>query len=239
MAPTSDKLAAPKHEETTAEQVECFLRDHPEFLAERPALAGSLMPPERRLGDNIVDLQAFMIGRLRADRIDDQGAQDRLVERARREQSLQNRVHAAALALIGTVDLDHLVETATSDLAILLGVDVVALAVETSSRDGATHVTCGVRCLPRGTVDDLMDEERDVVLRAPARADERIFASGASLIESEVLVRFGGDGRLPPAVLALGSRLGDRFRPGDPVELYRFLGNVLDRCLRKKLGLPG
>ena len=26
--------------------------------------------------------------------------------------------------------------------------------------------------------------------------------------------------------------------PGDPVELYRFLGGVLDRCLRKKLGLP-
>jgi len=239
MPTSSDKLVAPRQDEPTAEQVEAFLRDHPGFLAEHPALAGSLEPPQRLLGDNVVDLQAFMIGRLRADRLDDQGAQDRLVERARREQSLQNRIHAAALALIAAIDLDHLVEIATSDLAILLGVDLVALAVETSTRDGATHVTCGVHCLPRGTVDDLMEEERDVVLRSPAHADERIFASGADLVESEVLVRFGGDGHLPHAVLALGSRLDDRFRPGDPVELYRFLGNVLDRCVRKKLGLPG
>ena len=71
-----------------------------------------------------------------------------------------------------------------------------------------------------------------------ARADERIFGSGAMLVESEAMVRFGGDERLPQAILALGSRLEDRFRPGDPVELYRFLGGVLDRCLRKKLGLP-
>lgn len=238
MPTSSDKLSLSRPEEATAEQVEAFLREHPEFLAERPMLAGSLVPPERRLGDNIVDLQAFMIDRLRADRLDDQGAQDRLVERARREHSLQNRIHAAALALIGAVDLDHLVEIATADLAILLGVDVVALAVETSTRDGATQVTCGVRCLPQGTVDDLMEEERDVVLRSPARADERLFAAGASLIDSEALIRFGGDGSLPHAVLALGSRLPDRFRPGDPAELYRFLGNVLDRCLRKKLGLP-
>jgi len=239
MAPSSDKLPAPKSDDVTAEQVAAYLRAHPEFLAEHPALAGSLELPERRLGDNIVDLQAWMIGRLRADRQDEMGAQHRLVERTRRERSLQNRVHAGALAMIGAVDLDHLVEIVTSDLAILLGVDLVALAVETSTRDGATRVTSGVRCLPKGTVASLMEDEREVVVRQPASADERIFASGASLVDSEVLVRFGGDGRLPHAVLALGSRLPDRFRPGDPVELYRFLGNVLDQCLRKKLGLPG
>ncbi|MDA0219140.1 MAG: DUF484 family protein [Proteobacteria bacterium] len=238
MTASSDNLPAPKGEEMTAEQVERFLRDHPRFLAERPGLADSMSPPQRHLGDNVVDLQAFMIDRLRADRREDQDVQDRFVERTRRERSLQDRIHAAALAMIGDVDLDHLVEIVTSDLAILLGVDLVALAVETASRDGVTHVTCGVRCLPRGTVADLMEDEREVVLRAPARADERIFGSGAMLVESEAMVRFGGDERLPQAILALGSRLEDRFRPGDPVELYRFLGGVLDRCLRKKLGLP-
>lgn len=239
MAPTSDHPVTPREEETTAEQVERFLRDHPRFLAERPALADAMSPPERHLGDNVVDLQTFLIDRLRADRRDDQGAQDALVERARRERSLQDRVHAATLAMIGAVDLDHLVEIVTSDMAMLLGVDVVALAVETASRDGATHVTCGVHCLPRGTVADLMEGEHEVVLRTPARADECIFGSAAMLVESEAMIRFGGDERLPHAILALGSRLEDRFRPGDPVELYRFLGGALDRCLRKKLGLPG
>lgn len=238
MVSTTDKALAPKGDDLTPERVEVYLREHPAFLAERPALVDRLAPPERHLGDNVADLQAFLIGRLREDKVADGARQHDLVERARREHSLQDRVHAAALALIGAVDLDHLVELATSDIAILLGVDLVALAVETSSRDGATHVTCGVRCLPRGTVATLMDGDHDVVLRAPAEADERIFASGATLVASEALIRFGGDERLPQAVLALGSRLPDRFRAGDPVELYRFLGGVFDRCLRKKLGLP-
>ena len=239
MTATSDNLPTPGQEEMTAEQVERFLRDHPRFLAERPDLVESMSPPERHLGDNVVDLQAFMIDRLRADRRDDQGAQDELVAHARRERSLQDRIHASALAMIGAADLDHLVEIATADLAILLGVDMVALAVETANRDGATHVICGVHCLPRGTVADLMEDEHEVVLRSPARADERIFGSAADLVESEAMVRFGGDDHLPQAILALGSRLEDRFRPGDPHELFRFLGGVLDRCLRKKLGLPG
>jgi uncharacterized protein YigA (DUF484 family) len=238
MAPTSDKAIAPKGDEMTPERVEAFLREHPEFLAERPALIDRLAAPERALGDNVADLQAFLIGRLRADKVDAQAAQDSLVDRARRDRSLQDRVHAAALAMIGAVHLDHLVEIVTSDLAILLGVDLVALAVETATRNGMPRVTAGVRCLPRGTIAGLMEEEREVVLRSPALADERIFAGGSTLVESEVLVRFGGDDRLPQALLALGSRLPDRFRPGDPVELYRFLGGVLDRCLRKKLGLP-
>ena len=196
MAPTSDNLVTPKDEAMTAEQVERFLRDHPRFLAERPGLADAMSPPQRHLGDNVVDLQAFMIDRLRADRRDEKGAQDRLVERARRERSLQDRIHAAALAMIGAVDLDHLVEIVTADLAILLGVDAVALAVETASRDGATHVTCGVRCLPRGTVADLMEDEHEVVLRTPAHADERIFGSAATLVASELIAAQQGLGAL-------------------------------------------
>jgi tRNA G18 (ribose-2'-O)-methylase SpoU len=43
MAPTSDHPVTPREEETTAEQVERFLRDHPRFLAERPALADAIV----------------------------------------------------------------------------------------------------------------------------------------------------------------------------------------------------
>ena len=79
MTASSDNLPAPKGEEMTAEQVERFLRDHPRFLAERPGLADSMSPPQRHLGDNVVDLQAFMMDRLRADRREDQDVQDRFV----------------------------------------------------------------------------------------------------------------------------------------------------------------
>ena len=238
MASTTDKALAPHGEETTPEQVEAFLRAHPEFLAERPGLVGRLTAPQRELGDNVADWQAFMIERLRSDMAEARRAQEALVDRERRERSLRDRVHAGALVLIASVDLDHLVEVVTSDLGILLGVDVVTLGVETTCRNGTARVTSGVRCLTKGTVAAIMGQDRDVVLRSPARADERLFTSSARLVESEALARFGGDDVLPQSVLALGSRHRDRFQAGDPVELYRFLAGVVDRCLRKKLGLP-
>jgi uncharacterized protein YigA (DUF484 family) len=82
-----------------------------------------------------------------------------------------------------------------------------------------------------------MTDDRDVVLRETDRADERLFAGATPLVQSEALARFGGEADLPCGILALGSRRPEHFRAGDPVELYRFLATVLDRCLRKKLGL--
>ena len=84
MASTSDKALARKREEISPERVEAFLRDHPDFLAERPHLVDRIAPPRRRLGDNVVDWQAAMIERLRADMADARRAQERLVERAHR-----------------------------------------------------------------------------------------------------------------------------------------------------------
>ena len=99
MASTSDKLVAPKGDDMTPERVEAFLRDHPDFLARRPALADRMAPPQRHLGDNVMDLQAFLIGRLRDDRADARGAQDRLVERARSQPGVDgDRVFQRGLA---------------------------------------------------------------------------------------------------------------------------------------------
>jgi uncharacterized protein YigA (DUF484 family) len=220
-----------------AERVEAYLRRHPEFLAQRPDLMDVLAPPRRDHGDNVADWQAFLIERLRGEAVQARDEADQLVARTRRDRSLQDRVHAGALAMIGAVDLDHLVEIVTSDLAILLGVDVVTLAVETTCPGGQAQVICGVRCVVGGTIERLMEDDHDVIARSPALADEGLFMGASTLVQSEILARFGGTDGLPCGVLALGSRHADHFRQGAPVELYRFLAAVLERCLRKKLGL--
>ncbi|MBC6439045.1 MAG: DUF484 family protein [Rhodospirillales bacterium] len=238
MASKPDTAQTAASEDLSAETVEAYLRDNPDFLNQRRGLLDALVPPSRAMGDNVQDLQAHMIQRLREEAVGIRAEQGELVARTRRERSLENRVHAGALAMIGGCDLDHLIEIVTSDLAILLGVDVVTLAVETECPGGEARVTCGVRCVVQGTVDQLMDDDRDVIIRSPAHADETLFKGAATLVTSETLARFGGNNGLPPGVLALGSRHPEHFQPGDPVGLYRFLANVLDRCLRKKLGLP-
>ncbi len=224
-------------DDVTPERVERFLRDHPDFLAQRPELLRQIAAPSRDLGDNVADWQVFLIDRLKADKDDMREAQGALVERTRRHRSLQDRVHAASLTLMSAVDLDHLVEIVNADVSILLGVDVVNLCVETEAIHGAARMTAGVRCLTPGTVMDIMQDDRDVILRTTDDADERLFAGAAPLVRSEALARFGGEADLPNGILALGSRRDDHFCAGDPVELYRFLAMMLDRCLRKKLGL--
>ena len=232
-----DKATPNEADDLVPERVETFLRDHPDFLADRPDLLSQIAAPSRDLGDNVADWQVFLIEQLKADKARGVDEQHALVERTRRHRSLQDRVHAASLTMMGAIDLDHLVEIVTSDVAILLGVDVVNLCVETVAVKGCARMTAGVRCLTPGTVAGIMADDRDVILRETDLADERLFAGAAPLVHSEALARFGGEAELPHGVLALGSRRPDHFRAGDPVELYRFLAMMLDRCLRKKLGL--
>ncbi len=237
MASKPESATAPQPEVLSAGRVEAFLRSNPGFLAERPELMDVLAPPQRHHGDNVGDWQAFLIEKLRSDACDARDQETQLVDRTRRDRSLQDRIHAGALVMIGAVDLDHLVEIVTSDLAILLGVDVVTLAVETTCPGGQAQVICGVRCVVEGTVDRLMEDDHDVIARSPAMADEGLFMGASTLVQSELLARFGGDDGLPYGILALGSRHDDHFQQGAPVDLYRFLAAVLERCLRKKLGL--
>ena len=50
-----------------AEDVAAYLRKHPDFLAKRADLLAVLTPPALRRGDSVVDMQHFMLQRLRSD----------------------------------------------------------------------------------------------------------------------------------------------------------------------------
>ncbi|MBX9593368.1 MAG: hypothetical protein K2X46_03320, partial [Roseomonas sp.] len=50
----------------TAEEVAAFLRDHPDFLAQRPDLYRNLVPPRRVHGENLADHMAAMVAAERA-----------------------------------------------------------------------------------------------------------------------------------------------------------------------------
>jgi len=50
-----------------ADEVAAYLRRHPDFLVEHPELLGALTPPALQRGDSVVDMQHFMLQRLRSD----------------------------------------------------------------------------------------------------------------------------------------------------------------------------
>lgn len=223
------------------QQVAEFLRRNPDFLLAHPELLGVLTPPSRHLGDRVVDMQGFMIERLRVENQRLAEHHDALLDAGRHALSKQSQVHQAVIAMLGARTFEHLIEVVTTDFPRMLDVDVVALCVEGGAARrhcGVSGGVAGVTCLERGAIDAALGAGRDALFGADVAADERIFGAGVGLARSAALLRLRLDGRVPAALLALGSRRAERFTPGQGGEPLSFLARALEHCLRAWLDLP-
>ncbi|PJK28582.1 DUF484 family protein [Minwuia thermotolerans] len=225
----------------TEDEVADFLARHPDFLNRRPELLRRLAPPSRFEeapgdGAEIVDMQGFMVTRLQQDLARTRDSHDELIQSARSNLSSQALIHQAVLALLDARDFEELIHTVTHDLPLLLDVDASSLCIESDGTPASR--TQGVYVLPVGAVDQALGPERRVLLRERAEDTERMFGPAAALVRSDALVRLTPNSHAPVALLALGSREGGRFHPGQGTELLAFMAEVLERCLRKWLNLP-
>ena len=108
-----------------AAQVLAFLRQNPSFLSDHEELLPILTPPAYQRGDNVADMQRFMLERLREELARIKGQQRLLISTSRSNLMSQNRIHAAVLTLISATSFEHLIQIVTSDLAVMLDIDAV------------------------------------------------------------------------------------------------------------------
>jgi uncharacterized protein YigA (DUF484 family) len=234
MSRNPDDATAPAAR-VSATQVMDYLKRHPTFLLRHPELLdGQAVPGRSR--DGVVDLQQFMVEKLRRDLSRLRGLQDELLANSRDNLSTQDRIHRAALALLAAESFENLIEIVTTDLAVLLDVDVVALCVETTDTTMPRSVE-GVQIIAGGKVDHLLGQGRDVLLRDEAEGDEAVFGPAAGLIRSDALIRLAVGQKVPAGLLAFGTRHPGYFNAGQGTELLGFLARVLEHCLRQWLGL--
>ncbi len=229
---------SPDRSDLTDSEVTGFLNRNPDYLCRNPDLIDALQLPARDLGGSetrIVDFQHYMLDRLRGDVHEIKQRHDNLLETSRCRQQTQSRVHFAALALLGARSLSHLIDIATTDLAVLMDMDVAALCVETSD---VPRVTAdGVRLLPSGCIEDLLGK-RDVLLHEQATGDSRIYGAAAGLVQAEILLRLHVRDEPPDAILALGARQPNHIHMGQATEALGFLARILEHCVRAWLELP-
>lgn len=225
-----------------ADLVAGYLRRHPDFLAENPALLDVLTPPARsavaEAGRGVVDLQQAMVLRWRAEAERTRGTCDELIANARANQAIQGRIHQAVLALLAARSFEHLMETIGTDLPILLDLDAVFLCVERSDGQSPPVRLLGVRSLPPGAVADLLGPGRAVALRSHQPGEAVLFGPAAGLVASDALLRLEVSAATPPALLALGSRDPEHFTEGQGTELLQFLAQSLEHMIRAWLELP-
>ena len=225
--------------ELEANEVAAYLRRHPDFLASRPDLVTVLAPPERELGDGVVDMQRFMVERLRSDVARLKLVQRKLISTSRNNLTSQGRVHTAVLALLGATSFEHLIAVITDELTMLLDIDAVGLCVESSQHGGAQlpSNTAGVQMLEPGSTDELLGNA-NVLLRSDVIGDLALFGpQAASLVRSDALVRLKVSRHAPAGLLALGARRPGIFHPGQGTELLVFLGQVIEHVIRAWLDL--
>jgi uncharacterized protein YigA (DUF484 family) len=216
-------------------QVLAYLAAHPDFLIRHADMARLLAPPSRwSAEDGILDLQVFMIERLKDDMDRIQGAAEDLIHTSRSNMSIQSRTHRATLSVLAADSLAELVEVISDDLPPLLDVDVATLCFETPVRPMARLSAPRMLALPQGTVAAMMGgADRDCALTEEMPGDPLLFGAGAGLVLSSAVVRLAPGGSCPEGVLALGSRHGRTFHAGQATELVTFLARVVELCVRR------
>ena len=218
-------------------QVAEFLRLHPDFLLRHPDLCRVLAPPSRwPEGDEVVDLQAFMIERLQEEVDQVKGAAEHLIHTSRNNMSTQSRTHQAVVALLGAESIAKIAEAVAEDVPSLLDVDIATLCFEEFPRPLPQLAIPGIVRIPAGQVVKLLGgRDRDCALNEEMPGDPMLFADATALVRSSAVVRLSPGEHCPDGVVALGSRHGSTFHTGQGTELLVFLARVIESCLRRFL----
>ncbi len=167
--------AMSEEEASASESVRRYLLDHPEFFDQNTDLLRALTPVQQFPDSEVIDLQQFVVGRLRNDVSKLQTAQGQIIDASRANLRAQSEVHEAVLAILAADSFERMINTITSDLADLLRLDVVSLCVEAANNDPLGRVgKSAVYVLPVGAVDRIMDEHA-FMLRNQAPPDDAVF----------------------------------------------------------------
>ena len=214
--------------EIGAREVLAYLRDHPDFLDSHPGALRLLRPPARDNGDKVLDFQHFMLERLRRDTARLEDEQKTVIATSRGNLASQGRVHRAVLAMLRAPGFEHLLQIVTTDLAVLLDVDIVTLCIESAGSPTTRLPMNGIHLLRAGTVDALLGPGRDTQLATDIHGDPALFGPAAGLVRSQALLRLAFSRAAPVGLMCLGTRRSDAFCPGLGTELLSFLARAIE-----------
>ena len=213
--------------EIGAREVILYLRRHPDFLDRHPEALRLLRAPAREIGDTVLDFQHFHIERLREELARVSSEHRNLIAASRGNLASQSRVHKAAIAILGASSFEQLLQIVTTDLAVLLDVDIVTIGVESSAPPAGRLSLHGIQLLKAGAIDGVLGAERGLLLRADAPGEPIFFGGAAGLVRSQALLRLSFGRGAPAGILCIGTRQPGRFHPGLGTELLGFLVRVL------------
>jgi uncharacterized protein YigA (DUF484 family) len=217
----------PQPNEIGAADVVAYLRQHPDFLDQHPEALPLLRTPARKAGEGVLDFQHFMLERLRRDVVRLEDERNSLISTSRGNLASQCRVHKAVVVMLRAANFEHLIQIATTDLGVLIDVDVVTLGIENEAKRMTRLPVPGLHLLRSGAVDALLGPSRDALLSCDIQGDPALFGAAAGLVRSQALLRISISRSGPTGLMCIGTRNPDTFHPGLGTELLTFLARAL------------
>jgi len=217
--------------------IKAFVLANPEHFAGDPDLLAALVARKKR-DANVLDLQSYVITRLRDDMNAVRAHGQALIEAASSNLLAQERVHAAVLKLIEARSFSQLIRILSADVGPLIGVDSVVVCIEAPQNSKMPHTPpAGIAILEEGTIDDVLGRCVQHILNDGRKRMPAIYGKNARRIRSEALLRLSFGRQAPDGLLVLGSASGETFSPEQRTELLSFLARAVERCVCGWLGL--
>jgi len=229
---------------TEATDIRALILRDPDLILEDQALMQALLAADRRAyGRKVVDLRGVLVERLeeRLDRLQDTHRE--VLAAAYDNVAGMNQVHRASLALLEPADFEGFLAVLTRDVAPILAVEGIRLALEMPGAEAGTGIgpgalTHAVVGLPEGGIDGYLTLGRNVApravtLRRAASPLPDLYGEQAGRVQSEALLRLDLGPTGPIGLVALGSSDPRRFNAEQGTDLLAFLAGVLERTLRR------
>lgn len=229
MTPTNQRTPRAKAS-ISADDVIRYLQKHPSFLRDHPEVVAFLSPPDKSQGDDVLDLQHFMVERLQKEIADLKSNQRELLSASQVNLSSQERIHAAVLAVIEARTLEDIGRIVAEDYRSILDVTTSSLCFENKDQNGLRNIVS----LKPGTIAKLMGD-RSILLRHDINGDEQLYGKDSTAVRSDALVLIDLGEQSGPGLLALGSNDVERFHAGQGTELLGFMARAITGALRAGL----
>ena len=228
----SDDAAGIRPEGLTAETVSAWLRRHPEFLHENPEVLTFLTPPAYKRGERVLDMQRFMLDRMREELTTLRRREKQLLSAAEGNAAGQNKVHQAVIAVVAAPDIQGLNRVIRTRLPAVLDVEAATLCIE---KEGALSLA-GATAVGESGIDNLLGPTRRILLQGHTAGERFVFGDAAERVKSVAYVRLRTANGGPSMLLALGSGREDGFERTQATDLLAFLGDAIEAKLRQCLG---
>jgi uncharacterized protein YigA (DUF484 family) len=214
------------------EQLVDYLNEHPDFFINHPDLLGKIEIPHQ--SGAAVSLIERQVESLRSQLQASQEHLAELVEVARTNDQLQERMHRLTLELIDAATFEEVLNALEDELHDDFKADAVELRLFSASHiDDHLDQTLGSQS---ATFEQFFSHNQPICGKLDQNQLDYIFGTEGDRITSTALIPLKSEGVL--GLLAIGSCDPERFAPHHGTEFLTRLGEVISRTLQA-VSLPG